>query len=204
MNDACHEDDRRLSFLEDRYSVKEFSPAALTCSDYAALKRSVIAPASSLYARLPPLRAFSVPARVDGLTDFAIEVTSSDQAWTVHAPIDRARIADELVAACQGQSLLRNAACLFVIGVDEAELASNPYERHRQAVFRSGLLTGAMYRAATQLQIGTTTIGGFSDKAVLAILRATGWFPIVAQAFGVPAMARRKVDMARIVLGNGI
>ncbi|PYQ20196.1 MAG: hypothetical protein DMF81_19390, partial [Acidobacteria bacterium] len=62
-----------------------------------------------------------------------------------------------------------------------------------------GFAGAALYREAVRLGLGTTTIGGFSDAAVAALLRDQALHPVAIQAFGVPELEAIKVDAAHVV-----
>jgi len=195
--------DARLEVLDRRSSVKEFGSAPLPADTYRGLCQQVALRPKSLPANSPRLRIYAVPGRIDGLTKPHIEHTElGSQIWHSVRPVESAEVVGQWVAASQNQALLRNAACLFCIGVAEEEVWASPFELYRHAVIGAGFVIGAMYHIAMRLRVGTTTIGGFSDRAWIDLLGGTAFLPIVVQAFGAATAGARKVDAARLVLGR--
>ena len=193
----------RLDFLERRSSVKEFGDRPLAAHVYAQLREQLARPPRPFHEKAPSLGVYAVPVRIDGLLEPRIEYANlGDAAWRPVRAVNGEAIARQWVPACQGQALLRKAACLFCVGIAERELFDNSYEVYRHAVIGAGFVIGAMYRAAVRLAVGTTTIGGFSDKAVAVLLDAADFLPIVIQAFGSSGGGVRKADAARIVLST--
>jgi hypothetical protein len=200
-----HQDsiDTRLGFLDRRFSVKEFGAAPLPAHTYRELCRQVALPPKPLPTPSPPLTLYAIPGRIDALTEPHIEYTELGTGiWRSVRPVDSAQVVEQWVAASQNQALLRKAACLFCVGVAEEELSANPFELYRHAVIGAGFVVGAMYHTAMRLRVGTTTIGGFSDRSWTALLGTAGFLPIVVQAFGATGAGVRKVDAARLVLGR--
>ncbi len=101
---------------------------------------------------------------------------------------------DELAARVfQNQQIVKRAGGLLAIGVSAAGTAS--HRAFAQSCLRAGVLGAELYRYGAATGLGTTTIGGFSDRLLQRLLGFADVFPLLVQAFGA-ATEGEKVDAA--------
>jgi SagB-type dehydrogenase family enzyme len=182
-----------------RNSARDFTGASVTAEQYARLAAVAVGSGPVFRHIAPPLRVYSITARVQGL---AIGVgplgAETDPSWEIPGQT-AAGLAQALTTVCQNQAIMKSSAFAFVLAARKDELAQYGHAGYRALVLNAGFLCADLYREAARLELGTTSIGGFSDEGVARMLGDASLVPVVIQAFGVPARSAEKVDAARIV-----
>lgn len=84
----------------------------------------------------------------------------------------------------QNQTLITRAGILVLIGTSSTEGATLSHREFTLRCMAAGILMADLYRVATINDIGTTTIGGFSDQGVRDLLTIPDFFPLIAQVYG--------------------
>lgn len=96
--------------------------------------------------------------------------------------------------ACQKQVIMGNVAFAFVMFVVPMEIGEWSYFNYSLSILASSFICSNLYFSAMKNQIGTTTIGGFSEKQLMELLEQKNILPIVVQAFGIADTAQLKID----------
>ncbi|TGE15086.1 nitroreductase family protein [Hymenobacter elongatus] len=194
-----HEEDV-LRYLLSRRSVKSFADGAVPLAQYEAVKHDLATYARRIRAVLHiddyelaciPVQVAGVPARVEYLV-------SGETKELAHQ--SRPELSQQIVAACQDQAIMRNAAFVVVllVNVNKRSRYSSGYTDYVRGVLFSGLLCAHLYQSALFTKVGTTSIGGFSEKLLNEILQQETYLPIVVQAFGVPDNTIAKYDNSTV------
>jgi len=188
------------SWADDRYSAKNFRetsvPVALLERAAQAARDAVAADGASaagIGVHLIAVRVEGAPVGVGTLTDEGRLVWSGGPEWPSEA------MARRVGAACQNQSIAERSSFLLVLTAPWDDVLASGHAGYRPLVLACGFAGAALYREAVRLGLGTTTIGGFSDAAVAALLRDPALHPVAIQAFGVPELEAIKVDAAHVV-----
>ncbi len=84
----------------------------------------------------------------------------------------------------QDQTLIARAGIIVLIGTSSTEGATHSHREFTLRCMAAGILISDLYRVATINDIGTTTIGGFSDQGVNDLLAIPDFFPLIAQVYG--------------------
>lgn len=184
-----------LQWAQARHSAADFTPTtlapaageALLAFSAGYLARDAAAHGSSLAV------AFVRAADQHALAEDYLMLDAQGRVPARLAAADRRR---EAVAGSffQGQLPAAHAALLAVIGVPELEARGATYGDFEQACLRAGFFVADLYRFAALHGIGTTAIGGFSDRAVSALLGAPAFHPLIVQAFGSERAGAPKLD----------
>jgi hypothetical protein len=177
-----------------RYSAKDFTGQSVPRDVYAQITDLVLAAPSMCFGEGSRLVPYAIRLRVDGLPH-GCERLSGD-APVASPAADAQRLARDFRFASQAQGIVERCAFAIVICASYADLAALGPTGYRHAVLNAGAICADLYRAATDLPLATTTIGGFSDHAIQQLLSAPGLHPIVIQAFGIPAANVLKLDAA--------
>jgi hypothetical protein len=147
----------------------------------------------------PRLTASVVTIRVVGWPAGCRSVASDGTAGHLTRRFPSERHAGEhLAAVCQQQAVVSQCAFAIVLQVDLEELDERGHNGLREAAIAAGAICADLYRYGSALQVGTTSIGGFSPEHVQELLGAAGSWPLVVQVFGVEESAKVKIDAAVI------
>ncbi len=105
-------------------------------------------------------------------------------------------IAKQLCSACQNQSIMLNASFSFILFVIPEELNNWSHFKYAVSILCASFICSDFYLGALKYGIGTTTIGGFSERLLMELMQMNNVLPIVVQAFGKAKDIRTKVDAA--------
>ncbi|MCB2376588.1 hypothetical protein LGH70_03285 [Hymenobacter sp. BT635] len=195
-----HEEDV-LHYLLNRRSVKSFAADAVPRAQYQAVKQDIAAYARKIRAVLPvgDYELACVAVNVAG-TPAQVEYLAAGTAREL-PHLSRPELSQQLVAACQDQIIMRNAAFVVVVlvNVNKRTGFSAGYIDYVKGVLFSGLLCANLYQSGLFNKVGTTTIGGFSEKLLNDVLGQPGYLPMVVQAFGAPDNLIAKYDNSTVV-----
>ncbi len=191
--DSC--DDLEL-WASRRYSAKDFTGAAISFKQYAGALVAAAAPPPVRHSDAARLIPFVIRLRAPGSSPGCARLDSAG--GNSGLELDAEEIGKRLWAACQRQNIIKSSAFAIVLSANHAELASGGPTVYRHTVLNAGFVCAELYREAARSGLGTTSIGGFSDLHIAALLGAEGISPIVIQAFGAPSLDGVKVDAATI------
>jgi hypothetical protein len=185
-------------WASERCSARDFTVSQVSREQYERMA-DVVRAGPVLSQPGPALYVYALTARVEGVA-FGLGPVGQerDAGWALPGE-SAATLMRQLAQACQNQAIVEPCAFAFVVAARKSELSALGHSVYRPLVLNAGFVTAEMYRQAARYALGTTSIGGFSDEAVSRLVGDPTLTPIVVQIFGVSALARDKVDMARIV-----
>ncbi|TGE21490.1 hypothetical protein E5K00_14485 [Hymenobacter aquaticus] len=190
-----------LHYLLNRRSVKTFADQAVPLAQYTAVRQEVRAYADKIKTVLgtDDFELACLPVNVEG-TALGVEYLMAGVVREV-AAASRAELSAQIVAACQDQIIMRHAAFVVVVlvNVNKRNGYSTGYIDYVKGALFGGLVCANLYQSGLFNKVGTTTIGGFSEKLLGAVLGQEGYLPMVVQAFGVPDNTIAKYDNSTVV-----
>jgi hypothetical protein len=187
-------------WARERCSAKEFTGHAVTQEQYMRIVGASGASSPVWLGPSVPVTAYVIRVGVHGLPP-GIErtarrsATETPASWT---PVPAENMTARLLASTR-QSIVKSSAFAIVLAADRRELAAAGYTGYRHTILKVGAICAELYREAARCGLGTTTVGGFSDRAITEILGDPEVRPIAIQAFGVPLRNGEKLDAARLV-----
>lgn len=190
-----------LQYLLNRRSVKSFADGAVPLGQYEAVKHELATYARRVRAvlHIDDYELACIPVQVAGVPAQVEYLVSGEAKALAHQ--SRPQLSQQLVAACQNQVIMRNAAFVVVVlvHVNKRSRYASGYTDYVRGVLFSGLLCAHLYQAALVANVGTTSIGGFSEKLLNEVLQQETYLPIVVQAFGVPDNTIAKYDNSTVL-----
>jgi hypothetical protein len=193
----------RAAAVVARRSAKAFTTAALSASHDHAICEALRRRIAILPVAHGALTSYLVRLRVAGFAPSieAISLGSGERAEPVPAG-SAAELAARVRAMCQDQGLAGEAAAVVITGIALHGLRDPGAARYRELLSEVGHVGAELGMLAAERQLGTTTIGGFSDDAARALVGDAVWCPIAIQLFGQPGRHGYKLDAASRVLEN--
>jgi hypothetical protein len=185
------------SWASERYSAKDFTDGELSREIYDAISRVACEPPAVQFGDAATLTCRVICIAVRGLEPGCYVAGDHSAGAPLTCSTTAEQVRTRLWTASQKQTVARSCAFAVVIAARQDELAACGPAGYRHTVLNAGSLCAELYRTAAQMSVGTTSIGGFSDTAIASLLGDTGLYPIVIQAFGVPALNAEKADAAR-------
>jgi alkylation response protein AidB-like acyl-CoA dehydrogenase len=190
-----------LRYLLNRRSVKSFADGTVPLAHYEAVKHDLATYALRVRAvlHLDDYELACIPVRVAGVPAQVEYLVSGETKRLAHR--SQPELSQQLVAACQDQVIVRNAAFMVVVLVDVNKRShySSGYTDYVRGVLFSGLLCAQLYQAGLFADVGTTSIGGFSEKLLNKVLQQETYLPIAVQVFGVPDNTIAKYDNSTVL-----
>lgn len=108
----------------------------------------------------------------------------------------------KLSEACQGQVIMRNTAFTFIVTTPAGTDDESGRHRYTKSIVGAGLICSELYHLGYKYGIGTTTIGGFSEKMINKIYGNENILPLVVQTFGNADNHQLKVDAVKTIIVN--
>lgn len=189
-------------YAEERSSAQEFHEKLVDILCYSDLCTSIVPFCLEVNKFLGiELQIISLTTRVLGIQSGSAEELINGQALQIHPNI-KSSISPVLSEACQHQKIMKNAAFTFIIAMPVYETSDAGTHLYTKSIIGAGLICSKLYHLAYQHNIGTTTIGGFSEKMINAIYGNETIIPLVVQTFGHTDTTQVKIDATTTLLLN--
>jgi hypothetical protein len=174
-------------YLYNRTSAKSFKDVPFPLSAFQNIKEDLINFANCID-NLASGLAFElilIPLNVSGIAPhiwFVLQDIKKDMDSRRYP-----RFREQIKACCQQQGLLLNSGLVGIVAVklDEDVCLSDFQMNYSRSIVMGGLFCGRAYQSSVHNNVGTSTIGGFSEAMVVDFAMLGDYFPIVLQAFGI-------------------
>jgi hypothetical protein len=186
-----------------RRSARSFTQAALPQATYGAIHHHLATRRPVLPVGADVLRNYVVRVRVQATAPGIERVDQGGEAGEVTlGDATSAELAARVRSMCQSQVIAGEGACAVVTGIRGHALRGATPAMYRDLVSEVGYLGAELGTQAVELDVATTTIGGFSDNMARHLAGDDGWFPIAIQLYGEAGRHGYKTDAASRVLEN--
>ena len=189
-------------YSDKRISAQEFQEQPVDILTYSDLCTSIIPFCLEVNKFLGiQLQIISLTTCVSGMRAGSAEELVNGQTLQIQADIKNT-MNHILSEACQHQKIMKNTAFTFIIAIPVHQTSDAGTHLYTKSIIGAGLICSKLYHLAYQYNIGTTTIGGFSEKMINTIYGNEKVIPLVVQTFGHTDTTQSKIDAATTLLLN--
>lgn len=186
------------AYVTKRFSAKGFTGEKVTLEQYDKIKKVAKSWSPTIPGFLNIIDVYALTIRVADIPVGLFHLTCQNPILNIFGQTE-AKFSNRIVEICQNQLFLQSAAFILIIGVPKSKILNSKHIVYQNTILNAGFLCSALYQQALRYNLGTTSIGGYSDDDICNLIGDSSLYPIIVQAFGIPSYSGSKVDAAKIV-----